>query len=565
MSRILEQGTLRLLIVDDERSMRDMLAIFLRKKGMDVSLAGNGEEAMTFLKCEQFDIIISDVRMGEVSGLDLLQYCREEVENPPEFILMTAFSSTADAINATEYGAFDYFTKPFKLEKIEDAIRRAAARRRERKGPGESQILSMYDFSNIIGESPQIRTVFEMIRRVADTNTNVLITGESGTGKELVARAIHNNSQRRNLPFVSVNCGAIPSELMESELFGHKKGSFTGAYRDKEGLFKTASSGTLFLDEIAEMPILLQVKLLRALQERRIQPVGAVNDEAVDARVVAATNRNLRVEAQEGRFREDLYYRLNVIQISLPPLRERKGDLPLLVDHFIRQASRQLGKEPLRMSQAAMMVLSDYAFPGNIRELNNIIERAVTLENSSQISPKVLPPYLLNASRKQGKSSSSTSLSATNSPDSYGLADTQVPINLEEAEAVNAQAGDTVETDAKLKDTPATPSDSQPVLTPAEATVEAAVPVKNLHSEVDFGSEGLDLSPELLGASLDWIDPADGRSVDVILQNIERELLTQALRQCNGVRTEAAKRLGLTFRSLRYRLDKLGIGGDDAE
>jgi DNA-binding NtrC family response regulator len=336
--------------------------------------------------------------MKGMQGLELLNQIKREY---PEVnvVLMTAFGSVDTAVEAMKHGASDYLTKPVKKDElirvVERVIREAALRREVDRLRRE--VRKEYSFHQILGKSKTIQAVFDLIRRVADSPTNVLITGESGTGKELVAKAIHYNSSRKEAPFVPVNCAAIPEQLLESELFGHMRGAFTDAKVDKRGLFEEAQKGTLFLDEISELPLMLQAKLLRAIQEKEIRRVGATKPIAVDVRIIAATNLNLADEVKNKRFREDLYYRLNVIELKLPPLRERREDIPLLVDAFLKKCAEMGGKPVKGISEAALAMLIDYAWPGNVRELENVIERAVTLSRGDKVSPDDLPPAVQGA------------------------------------------------------------------------------------------------------------------------------------------------------------------------
>ncbi len=375
----------RILVVDDELSMREFLKILLEKEGHKVTLAKDGEQALDLAEKNGFDLAISDVRMPGMNGLDLLAALKERETDLP-VIMITAFASPEDAVTAMKYGAFDYITKPFNVDEIQGVIK-AATRRR---GSRTSSASLSSEFPDIIGNSPEMNKIYDLIKRIARTPANVLIYGESGTGKELVARAIHDHSRVAGQPFVPITCSAIPESLLESELFGHKKGSFTGAISDKAGLFQQADGGTAFLDEIGELTPIIQTKLLRVLQEREFMPVGSTRTIKVNVRIIAATNRNLEDEILAGRFREDLYYRLAVVPIRMPPLRERKGDVPLLVNHFLQKYSKLLGKEVQTISSYAMQVLMDYDFPGNVRELENIIERGVALESSNIILPESL-------------------------------------------------------------------------------------------------------------------------------------------------------------------------------
>jgi two-component system, NtrC family, response regulator PilR len=373
------------LIVDDERSMRDFLKILLEKEGHSVTTAENGSRALDLLGKTSFDIVVSDIRMPGMSGIALLEKIKGEKPDLP-VVLITAFASPDDAVLAMKNGAFDYISKPFNVDEIKSVIESATS-----KGgsSGKSQELSE-SFPEIIGTSREMLKIFDMIKRVAPTPANVLIYGESGTGKELVAQAIHNHSHAASHNFVPITCSAIPEDLMESELFGYVKGSFTGAITDKPGLFNEADNGTAFLDEIGELTPIIQTKLLRVLQEREIKPVGGTRSKRINIRVIAATNRILEDEIRAGRFREDLFYRLAVVPLRVPPLRERKDDVPLLVNHFLQKFSKQLGKQIQEISSYALQVLMNYDFPGNVRELENIIERGVALENSTIILPESL-------------------------------------------------------------------------------------------------------------------------------------------------------------------------------
>jgi two-component system response regulator PilR (NtrC family) len=382
-------------------------------------------------------------------------------------IVITAFASTDSAISAMKEGAYDYITKPFKVDQIRLVVEKALEKkllavenRRLR-----SELRSQSRQRNIIGNSSALQRVFDLIAQVADTKTNVLISGESGTGKELVARAIHAQSERCNRAFVAINCGAIPENLLESELFGHVKGAFTGAVQNKEGLFETADGGTLLLDEVGELSPTLQVKLLRATQDKTIRRVGGTGDRQVNVRIVSATNRHLEDEVAAGRFREDLYYRLNVIQIALPPLRDRSEDIPLLVHHFVERYTVELGKRIDSVSEAAMARLLQYAYPGNVRELENIVERAVALTSGSTIDVQALPPTVLDP-----KSQSA--------------------------------------------------------------------------------------GPRI---------PPEGVKLESLVDDYERSLLGEALRLSGGVKKQAARILGISFRSFRYRLEKLGLDGADSD
>jgi two-component system, NtrC family, response regulator PilR len=453
----------RILVVDDERSMREFLEILLRKEGYDVTTAGDVDGALMALDSDDFDLVITDMQMPGRSGLDLLRGIRE-AQADALVVMITAFATTETAIAAMKEGAYDYLTKPFKVDEIKLVVQKALEKKllSSENARLRSELRSERQQRQMVGNSPRMQQVYEMVTRIAPTKTNVLIAGESGTGKELVARAIHAESDRAAAPFVALNCAAIPENLLESELFGHVKGAFTGAVGNKSGLFETADTGTLFLDEVGELTLPLQVKLLRVLQEKTIRRVGGNSDRRVDVRILAATNRRLEVEVAAGRFREDLYYRLNVIQLELPPLRDRLEDLPLLVHHFVEKYGRELGKVVRGVSDEAMECLRAHAWPGNVRELENGIERAVALSRGEWIEAESLPPSV----RQQ-----------------------------------------------------------------AEARPGVKLPQGNL-------------------------------DLDNLVADYERELLLGALKRSSGVKKRAAQSLGISFRSFRYRLDKLGLDDD---
>ncbi len=449
----------KILVVDDELSMREFLSIALTRGGHDVVTAESGEDALDLLSDKDFDLVITDLNMGELSGMDVLQKVRSSSPDT-EVIVITAFATPENAIEAMKAGAYDYIRKPFKVEEVLLVCSRALERHylaQDNKTLRES-LEDKHKLDDIIGKSPSIKNVFEIIRKVAPTRTNVLISGESGTGKELVARAIHFNSPRAEYAFHAINCGAIPPNLLESELFGHTKGAFTGAEKNRTGLFREADGGSILLDEISELDSMLQVKLLRVLQERKVKPVGADEEESVDVRVMAATNKDLTDLVKRGSFREDLFYRLNVIEIKVPPLRQRRDDIPLLVDHFLRRFAAQSGKSLQGITSDALRNLINHPFPGNVRQLENMVERAVTLSISNVL-------------------------------------------------------------------------DSKDFFDPNITGV----------------SDGPQLSTLL----------KDNLSLDDTIRNIEKSLIEQALDKADGVRTEAAKLLGISFRSLRYRLEKI--------
>ncbi|RMF89342.1 MAG: sigma-54-dependent Fis family transcriptional regulator [Nitrospinota bacterium] len=384
-----------ILVVDDDPEMTTVLQEILSEEGWEVETAGDGEEALAKLRQQEYELLLTDLRMPGMDGMTLMEQARLLYPDI-QVIVITAFGSIDSAIEAMKQGAYDYITKPFHLDEMlltihkalkERALHREVVRLRQ-------EVEQTYEFANILGKSPAMQHLFTMMRRVAQSTANVLITGESGTGKELVAKAIHYHSSRKQGPFIPVNCGAIPEELLESELFGYVRGAFTGAQREKMGLFEAAHGGSLFLDEVSEMPASLQVKLLRAIQEKEVRRIGATQARQVDVRIIAATNRDLLTEVEQGRFREDLYYRLNVLPLHIPPLRERPEDIPLLATHFLRKYAERNGKAVQGISEPALKLLLDYPWPGNVRELENVIERAVILGQYERITPADLPEML---------------------------------------------------------------------------------------------------------------------------------------------------------------------------
>jgi len=454
----------RILVVDDEASMRDVLSIMLQREGYQVDVASDGAKAVGCLQEHAYDLVISDVQMPRMDGLQLLAHLRERA---PEtvVIMITAFSTTEQAVDAMKQGAYDYITKPFKNEEIRLVVKNALERRvlRQENQQLKKELEKRYSFAGLIGKSKLMRQVYSLVEKVAASRVNVLVTGESGTGKELVARAIHYQGDRKDKPFVPINCGAIPENLLESELFGHERGAFTGAIQQKQGLFEAASGGTLFLDEIGELPMMMQVKLLRVLQEHEIRRVGGTKNIPVDVRLIAATNKELTQEVAAGRFREDLFYRLHVIPVHLPPLRERREDIPLLIDHFLTQSSTPSAQ----VTEGALRRLLDYDWPGNVRELENIIERCLVLGNGSEVAEQCLP---------------------------------------------------------------------QQILSPAKSYCAGVVEL-----------------------------PEQGFSLDDYLGEIEKEVLLRAVDKAQGTRKKAAEILGITFRSIRYRLAKYGLAEEDGE
>ena len=457
----------RILIVDDDPGMRQMLEVLLRRAGHEVDVLGGGAAAVERLaKSNDYDLVVTDLVMPDIGGMEVLSAAKQ-ANADCQVIVITAYATTEAAVEAMRRGAYDYVQKPFSNDELKITVVKALEKRdllRENVDL-RAQIEGRFRLGDLLGKSAAMARVFDVCRKVAQTRTNVLLTGESGTGKELLARALHYSGPRTDSPFVAVNCGAIAETLIESELFGHEKGAFTGAVTARRGLFSEAHGGTLFLDEITELAPAMQVKLLRAIQERTVRAVGSSTEHPVEVRIVAASNRDVEAEVQRGAFRQDLYYRLDVIRIHLPPLRARSGDLPLLTDHFLRKYCEEQGKPLVRLTGEAMQRLSRYAFPGNVRELENVVERAVTLS----------PPGM--------------------------------EIGLDQLEHLS---------DAR---------------------------------EIPIGS--------VLGTGL---------SLDAMIEDLERRALTEALQDAGGVRKRAAELLGISFRSLRYRLRKYDLGGaEDAE
>lgn len=451
----------RILVVDDDQGMREFMEIMLTKEGYDVVCAEDPAKAINLCNKKDFDLVITDLRMPKIDGIEFLKAIKEK---KPEtiVILITAYASGETAVNAMKEGAYDYVEKGGSIEELKKIVRAALVKKglwTENQTVKKEQAEDT-TFGGMIGTSREMMKVFATIKKVADTPANILILGESGTGKELVARAIHENSPRFKMPFNAINSGGIPENLLESELFGYMKGSFTGAYTDKPGLFEMAKGGTIFLDEIGELPPVLQVKLLRVVQGKTFRRIGGAEDIKVDVRIISATNQNLEEKVKKGEFREDLYFRLNVIPIHMPPLRERKEDIPLLTKHFIEKYAKEFDKEIRTISSYAMELLMNYAFPGNIRELENIIERGVAMESSNIILPENL------------------------------------------VLATNTASG-----------------------------------VQNY--DVGITGTGIDLNSEL--------------------ERIEKVMIEKALQKMKGSKTKAAELLHITFDSLRYRMEKLGV------
>jgi DNA-binding NtrC family response regulator len=386
-----------ILIIDDEKSICEILQMMLQQYDHKTKYALSGEEAKVLLANEYFDVIISDIRLPDINGIDLLEFVKKYSPDS-EIILITAYASTESAIKALKLGASDYLIKPLDLEEVKITVDRCLEKKRliAENILLRQSIESKLRLDNIIGNSAPMQKIFDLIKKVSATHSTILITGESGTGKDLIAKAIHHNSLRKNYPFVAINCGAMPETLLESELFGHVKGSFTGAFTNKKGLFEVANKGTIFLDEISEMPPTMQVKLLRVLQDKVIRRVGGNEEIPIDVRVIAATNVNLMEAVKSARFREDLFYRLNVINIEIPPLRKRKEDISLLAYYFLDKFNKELGKQVKKISKDAIRMLENYHWPGNVRELENAIARAVTLASDDIIDVEHLPDSILS-------------------------------------------------------------------------------------------------------------------------------------------------------------------------
>lgn len=384
--------TNRILLIDDEENFRHMLSVILKKRGYDVETASSGTEGLKKIDTAAFDTVLCDIRMPQMDGLEFLKEA-QRAGCESTIIMMSAYGTLDTAIEAMKLGAYDYISKPFKPDEIILTLRKAEERERLRRENLflKREVQKEYSFENIISKNERMRQIFDTIRKVAKYKSTILIEGESGTGKELVAKAIHFNSDRADNPFVPVNCGAIPENLLESELFGHTKGSFTNAVRTKKGLFEEADEGTMFLDEIGELPLQLQVKLLRVLQDGEMRRIGDSRPIKIDVRIIAATIKDLDREVREGKFRDDLFYRLNVLPMKIPPLKERKEDIPLLVDHFINKYTRELNKPIEGITPDALNCLMYYGWNGNVRELENVIERAIVLTESSQIQVENLP------------------------------------------------------------------------------------------------------------------------------------------------------------------------------
>jgi len=391
-----------ILIVDDEKSLLDLLSHVFRKEGYGVRTSLSGARALEILEKEDIDLVVTDIKMPQLSGMDVLKTVKARDPEIP-VVMITAYGSVQQAVDALKSGALDYVVKPFDVEELKIVVARGLEKRRLKQENVllKKDLKDKYSFENMVGKSRAMQEIYTLIEKVATTDSTVLVTGESGTGKEMAARAIHLQSFRRDGRFVSINCAALPENLLESELFGHAKGSFTGAVSEKKGMFEVAGKGTLFLDEVGEMSPWTQVKLLRALQERTIRRVGGTEEIPIDVRIIAATNQDLKKRIEEGRFREELFYRLNVISFEMPPLRKRSEDLPLLVSHFLQKHLAKTGKGPKRVAPEVISLFEAYSWPGNIRELENVIERIVAIEDRETITAGCLPREILSPRKKE--------------------------------------------------------------------------------------------------------------------------------------------------------------------
>ncbi len=392
----------KILIIDDEKSILDLLSMVFKKEGYRVRATLSAKKALELLNKEEFGLILTDIKLPEMSGFEILKRVRE---SKPDIavVMITAYGNVKQAVEALKAGAFDYVVKPFDVDELKIIVAKALEKKRlqEENILLRKELKEKSSFETVIGKSKKIKQVYSMIEKIAGTDSTILVTGESGTGKELAARAIHSLSPREENRFVSINCGALPENLLESELFGHVEGAFTGAVADKVGLFEVAQRGTLFLDEVGEMAPWTQVKLLRTLQDKKIRRVGGTEEAAIDVRIIAATNQDLKKKISEGKFREDLFYRLNVISFEMPPLRERKEDVPLFVNHFLKKYSMEIGKSMKRIAPDVMKLFESYPWPGNIRELENVIERTVAIEDRETITLDSLPDELLTARTRE--------------------------------------------------------------------------------------------------------------------------------------------------------------------
>jgi DNA-binding NtrC family response regulator len=387
----------RILVIDDEKSILDLLSVVFKKEGYKVETALSAKAALDFIANDDFDLILSDIKLPQMSGMKILKHIKDKDADLP-VVMITAYGTIKQAVEALKMGALDYVVKPFNMEELKIIVAQGLEKRRIQAENVllKKELKEKYGLESMVGKSKKMIEIYGLIEKIAGTDSTVLIFGESGTGKEIAARAIHHQSARREKSFVSINCGALPENLLESELFGHVKGSFTGAIANKKGMFEVAERGTLFLDEVGEMSPWTQVKLLRTLQDKKIRRVGGTDEIPVDVRIIAATNQDLKRRIEEGKFREDLFYRLNVISLEVPPLRNRKEDIPILINHFLEKYSAKMGRQTKRIPPRIMKIFESYAWPGNVRELENTIERIIAIEDRETITESSLPEDLLS-------------------------------------------------------------------------------------------------------------------------------------------------------------------------
>ncbi len=547
-----------ILVVDDDLSMREFLELMLSREGYKVSLASSGQEALNIVEKKNIDLIISDIRMKHMDGIDVLKQVKI-IKPETIVILISAFATAETAVVAMNEGAFDFFPKPFQIDELKEVVKRALAHRTleaEQEKLKES-VEEGCHFGSLVGRSPQMIKVYDLIRRAAQTPTNILITGESGTGKELVARAIHENSPRAKEKFVTINCGGMPEQLIESELFGHKKGAFTGATADKPGLFEIANMGTIFLDEIGELSIPMQVKLLRVVQEKTYRTVGGTEEKKVDVRLISATNKDLETEVLNGRFREDLYYRLNVINIKMPPLREREGDLNLLAHYFLEKYSKELGKKVWKISSYALDILSQYDFPGNVRELQNIIQRSVALEQSNIILPEslTLGSFKRRENPMLGKEKSTALQKTGAAADYFSIKPPRIDL-----EGILARLETRLLLQA-LKASGGIRRSAAGLLNISTKSLRRRLAKYHLEDLTlpQIEEKFLQMEAEDSGQMPAHLNPAwsaQGLDLDAVLEQAEKPLIDQALEKSGGSKTKAAEILGISLSSLTYRLSK---------
>ncbi|MDR1050578.1 MAG: sigma 54-interacting transcriptional regulator [Deltaproteobacteria bacterium] len=582
----------RILVIDDDLSLREVMEMLLSNLGHSVDLAEDGQAGLSKALAESYDLVISDIRMPGLTGLEVLEKLRAE-NRQTTLLLVSAYATDKTAVEAMRLGAYDFIPKPFRPGDLISAVDSALAHHnvdKERQALN-SLVVNNQRFGGLVGSSPAMLQVYDLVKRAASTSTSILITGESGTGKELVARAVHSNSSRAEKNFVAINCGGMPEHLVESELFGHKKGAFTGAHVDKQGLMSTADGGTLFLDELAELTLPMQVKLLRVVQEKSFRPVGGNAEVAADVRFIAATNKSLEAEIIAGRFREDLYYRLNVINIRIPPLRERTMDIPLLAQYFLEKYSAQQQKDVRKLSTYALDILSRYHFPGNVRELENIIERSVALEQSNII----LPDSLQLADFKRQSSLGAPPLPPDGLP-GWRIPDAAPPGGLPETfppQKPPARADQQGQDEARprppaaldFKSLQLVPGGLDDILTSLEGyyLYNALMTAGGNRSRTSnlVGISPWRLRMRLLGFNLADLNPVELMSIskdkfpkpalppsiapdwtggsvrlDDILHAVERQFIKLALDNSNANKTEAANALGLSRRSFQHRIER---------